>query len=304
MLSRAIQRTRAGLKDPRRPIGSFLFLGPTGVGKTHLAKMLAEYLFEDPNALVRIDMSEFMEKFTVSRLTGAPPGYVGYEEGGQLTEKVRRHPYSVVLFDEIEKAHPDVFNILLQILDDGHLTDGLGRKVDFKNTILIMTSNIGVRDIKKSGAFGFSRHDEISEYKIMSGKIIEEVRRIFNPEFLNRLDELVVFHALTKKDMEKIVLLVMAEVVKRLEDREIEITLTDGAREFLVEVGFDPVFGARPLKRTVQKYLEDPLAEELLKDKFQDGSHIQVRKKGEGLEFVEIGRKYIDADRAGEIEKV
>ena len=305
LLSKAIQRTRAGLKDPKRPIGSFLFLGPTGVGKTHLAKVLAEYLFEDPNALISIDMSEFMEKFAVSRLTGAPPGYVGYEEGGQLTEKVRRHPYSVVLFDEIEKAHPDVFNILLQILDEGHLTDGLGRKVDFKNTILIMTSNIGVRNVKKGGKLGFTKQDENSEYQFMSDKIMEEVRRIFNPEFLNRLDEIVVFHPLTKKDMMKIVAIEIQEVVKRLKDREMDITLTDGAKEFLVEKGFDPVFGARPLKRTIQKYLEDPLAEEILKGKFRDGSHIQVRKKGDKLEFVEIGRKVIDANRAGEeIEKV
>lgn len=304
ILCKAIQRTRAGLKDPQRPIGSFMFLGPTGVGKTHLAKVLAEYLFEDPNALIRFDMSEFMEKFAVSRLTGAPPGYVGYEEGGQLTEKVRRHPYSVVLFDEIEKAHPDVFNILLQILDEGHLTDGLGRKVDFKNTILIMTSNIGVRNIKKGGKFGFAKEDESSEYKFMSEKIMEEVRKVFNPEFLNRLDEIVVFHPLKKKDMMKIVDIVLQDLVKRLEDRDIEISLTEGARELLVEKGFDPVFGARPLKRTIQKYLEDPLAEELLKGTFQDGSHIQVRKKGDQLEFVEIGRKVVDANRAGEIEKV
>ncbi len=305
MLSRAIQRTRAGLKDPQRPIGSFLFLGPTGVGKTHLAKVLAEYLFEDPNALVRIDMSEFMEKFAVSRLTGAPPGYVGYEEGGQLTEKVRRHPYSVVLFDEIEKAHPDVFNILLQILDEGHLTDGLGRKVDFKNTILIMTSNIGVRNVKRGGKLGFGKQDEDSTYQFMSDKIMDEVRKIFNPEFLNRLDEVVVFHPLTRKHMMKIVSIVLQDVMKRLQDREIEISMTDGAKEFLVEKGFDPIFGARPLKRTIQKYLEDPLAEEILKGKFQDGSHIQVRKKGDRLDFVEIGRKVIDANRAGEeIEKV
>jgi len=304
ILTKAIQRTRAGLKDPRRPIGSFIFLGPTGVGKTHLAKMLSEYLFEDPNSLIRIDMSEFMEKFAVSRLTGAPPGYVGYEEGGQLTEKVRRHPYSVVLFDEIEKAHPDVFNILLQILDEGHVTDGLGRKVDFKNTILIMTSNIGIRDVKKGGAFGFGKHDEQSDYEHMSDKILEETRRVFNPEFLNRLDELIVFHALTKKHMMKIVTIVLEEVVLRLEDRELELTLTEGAKEFLVDQGFDPIYGARPLKRTIQKFLEDPLAEELLRGKFQDGSNIQVRKKGEGLDFVEIGRKYIDVDTAGEAEKV
>lgn len=306
ILSRAIQRTRAGLKDPHRPIGSFLFLGQTGVGKTHLAKVLAEYLFEDASALIRIDMSEFIEKFSVSRLTGAPPGYVGYEEGGQLTEKVRRHPYSVVLFDEIEKAHPDVFNILLQIMDEGQLTDGLGRKVDFRNTILIMTSNIGAREIKKGNKMGFASHDENSDYNFVKDKIMEEVKKIFNPEFLNRLDEIVVFHALQKRDMIRIVSIELNEVVKRVQDREMEVTLTDGAKEFLVDKGFDPVNGARPLKRTIQKYLEDALAEEILRGKFQDGSHVQVRKKGDKLEFVEIGRsKLIDADTAGEkIEKV
>ena len=305
LLSRAIQRTRAGLKDPHRPIGSFIFLGPTGVGKTHLAKMLAQYLFEDEEALIRIDMSEYMEKFSVSRLTGAPPGYVGYEEGGQLTEKVRRHPYSVVLFDEIEKAHPDVFNILLQILDEGHITDGLGRKVDFKNTILIMTSNLGVRDIQKSGGIGFAtRTDEQSSYEVMKEKIITEVKRVFNPEFLNRVDEIVVFRQLTRQDMMKIVDIVMNDVAKRLKERDIEITLTGGAKEYIVEKGFDPVFGARPLKRTIQSLVEDPLAEELLKGKFQDGSHIQIRKKKNGLEFVEIGRKYVKANKTGEAEKV
>ncbi|RKY80377.1 ATP-dependent Clp protease ATP-binding subunit [candidate division KSB1 bacterium] len=305
LLSRAIQRTRAGLKDPHRPIGSFIFLGPTGVGKTHLAKMLAQYLFEDEEALIRIDMSEYMEKFSVSRLTGAPPGYVGYEEGGQLTEKVRRHPYSVVLFDEIEKAHPDVFNILLQILDEGHITDGLGRKVDFKNTILIMTSNLGVRDIQKSGGIGFAtRTDEQSNYEVMKEKIITEVKRVFNPEFLNRVDEIVVFRQLTRQDMMKIVDIVMNDVAKRLKERDIEITLTGGAKEYIVEKGFDPVFGARPLKRTIQSLVEDPLAEELLKGKFQDGSHIQIRKKKNGLEFVEIGRKYVKANKTGEAEKV
>ena len=295
ILTKAIQRTRAGLKDPHRPIGSFLFLGQTGVGKTHLAKVLAEYLFEDASALIRIDMSEFIEKFSVSRLTGAPPGYVGYEEGGQLTEKVRRHPYSVVLFDELEKAHPDVFNILLQIMDEGQLTDGLGRKVDFRNTILIMTSNIGAREIKKGSKIGFSSKDENVD-DFVKDKIMEEVRKIFNPEFLNRLDEVVVFHSLKKADMMRIVSIELAEVVKRVEDRDMEVTLTDGAKEFLVDKGFDPVNGARPLKRTIQRFLEDALAEELLKGKFQDGSHVQVRKKGDKLEFVEIGRKLIESD--------
>ncbi|MFQ5864217.1 MAG: ATP-dependent Clp protease ATP-binding subunit [bacterium] len=296
LLSKAIRRTRAGLKDPTRPIGSFIFLGPTGVGKTELAKELARYLFEDEDALVRLDMSEYMEKFSVSRLTGAPPGYVGYEEGGQLTEKVRRHPYSVVLFDEIEKAHPDVFNILLQILDDGQLTDGLGRRVDFRNTILIMTSNIGAREIKKGGGFGFSAVADDMDYDSMRHKIMEEVKRIFNPEFINRVDEIVVFRSLTKEDMLEIVDIVIDEMLDKVQDREIEIELTKGAKEFIVEHGFDPVFGARPLRRTIQKFIEDPIAEEILKSRFSDGSHILVKKKGDGLDFAEAGRKKTRVD--------
>lgn len=269
-----------------------------------MAKVIAEYLFEDEEALIQIDMSEYMEKFNVSRLTGAPPGYVGYEEGGQLTERVRRKPYSVVLFDEIEKAHPDVFNVLLQILDDGHLTDGLGRKVDFKNTILIMTSNIGAREIGKGSSFGFAQRDEQSDYNQMKDKIIAEMKRIFNPEFLNRIDEVVVFHSLNLDHMIKIVDIVLEEVLKRIEDREITISLTEDAKKFLAEKGFDPVFGARPLKRTIQKYVEDPLAEEFLKGRFHDGSHIQVKKKGDRLEFVGIGGRYIHAHDEGETEKV
>ncbi len=293
LLSRAIRRTRAGLKDPHRPIGSFIFLGPTGVGKTQLAKELAIALFEDENSLVRIDMSEYMEKFSVSRLTGAPPGYVGYEEGGQLTEKVRRHPYCVVLFDEIEKAHPDIFNILLQILDDGQLTDGLGRRVDFRNTILIMTSNIGAREIKKGGGIGFSAIRDDIDYDVMRHKIMEEVKRIFNPEFINRVDEIVVFRALAKEHMMQIVDVVIAETLKKVEDMSINVDLTKSAKEFVVEHGFDPVYGARPLRRTIQKYVEDPIAEEILKGKFSEGSNIQVRKKGEELEFVEVERKKV-----------
>ncbi|HEX9652609.1 MAG TPA: ATP-dependent Clp protease ATP-binding subunit [bacterium] len=293
LLSKAIRRTRAGLKDPHRPIGSFIFLGPTGVGKTQLAKELAITLFEDGDSLVRIDMSEYMEKFSVSRLTGAPPGYVGYEEGGQLTEKVRRHPYSVVLFDEIEKAHPDVFNILLQILDDGQLTDGLGRRVDFRNTILIMTSNIGAREIKKGGGIGFSAIRDDVDYEAMRHKILEEVKRIFNPEFINRVDEIVVFRALGKEHMMQIVEVVIAETLKKVQDMSIEVELTKSAKEFVAERGFDPVYGARPLRRTIQKYVEDPIAEEILKGKFSEGSNIQVRKKGEELEFVETERKKV-----------
>ncbi|MFQ5629784.1 MAG: ATP-dependent Clp protease ATP-binding subunit, partial [bacterium] len=295
MLSKAIRRTRAGLKDPNRPIGSFIFLGPTGVGKTQLAKELATYLFEKDDALIRLDMSEYMEKFSVSRLTGAPPGYVGYEEGGQLTEKVRRHPYSVVLFDEIEKAHPDVFNILLQILDDGQLTDGLGRKVDFRNTILIMTSNVGAREIKKSGGFGFTTDGGGIDYDKMQGKIMDEVKRLFNPEFINRVDEIVVFHSLNRDHMEQIIEIVLKEMLDKVSDREIDISLTKGAKEVLVEKGFDENYGARPLRRVIQKFIEDEIAEEMLRGKFADGSKIQVRRKpkSDDLEFVELERKEI-----------
>ena len=294
-LSKAIRRTRAGLKDPNRPIGSFIFLGPTGVGKTQLAKELAKYLFEKEDALIRLDMSEYMEKFSVSRLTGAPPGYIGHEEGGQLTEKVRRHPYSVVLFDEIEKAHPDVFNILLQILDDGHLTDGLGRRVDFKNTILIMTSNVGAREIRKSGGYGFSTSDGDIDYAKMQGKVMDELKRLFNPEFLNRVDELLVFHNLTREHMGQIIDIVVNETLKKMSDRQITIELTENAKDYIVEKGFDPVYGARPLKRVIQKYVEDALAEEILKGHFDDGSQIKVHKgEGDALEFVELSRKRLE----------
>ncbi|MBN1153763.1 ATP-dependent Clp protease ATP-binding subunit [candidate division KSB1 bacterium] len=298
LLSKTIQRTRAGLKDPNRPIGSFIFLGPTGVGKTQLAKELATYLFEDKNALIRIDMSEYMEKFSVSRLIGAPPGYIGYEEGGQLTEKVRRHPYSVVLFDEIEKAHPDVFNILLQILDDGNVTDGLGRKVDFKNTILILTSNIGARQIGKKGGIGFKQENVATDYESMRYKVLEEVKRIMNPEFLNRIDELVVFKYLDKDSMIQIVDLVIEEMLEKVADRQIVINLDKRAKEFIAEKGFDPVSGARPLKRTIQRYIEDPIAEEILKGNFVDGSIIEVKRKKEQLSFTESGHKAerIDSD--------
>ncbi len=265
-ISKAIRRARAGLKDPKRPIGSFIFLGPTGVGKTELAKILAKYLFDSEDALVRIDMSEYMEKFSVSRLIGAPPGYVGYEEGGQLTEKVRRKPYSVILLDEIEKAHPDVFNILLQVLDDGILTDGLGRRVDFKNTIIIMTSNIGTRDIKKVGRMGFDqKEDEVDEYNKMKETIEESLRRLFNPEFLNRVDDYIIFHKLTKEHINKIIDIKLRDITKRLKDQGFKLVLTDAARNFLVDKGYDPVFGARPLNRALRKYLEDPVAEVMLK---------------------------------------
>ncbi len=297
VLTQAIQRTRAGLKDPHRPIGSFIFLGPTGVGKTQLAKELARYLFETEDALIRIDMSEYMEKFAVSRLTGAPPGYVGYEEGGQLTEKVRRHPYAVVLFDEIEKAHPDVFNILLQILDEGHVTDGLGRKVDFKNTVLIMTSNIGAREINKTGgSFGFSKSNEQSDYSHMRERLIEQVKKLFNPEFINRVDDIVVFRQLDRDDMIKIIDIVIAEMLSKVSDRNIKIDLSRGAKEYLADAGFDPQYGARPLRRTIQKFVENPIAEELLKGRFGDGTLIRVRKKGSSLELVSGGEAPGDAD--------
>ncbi|MGB9665072.1 MAG: ATP-dependent Clp protease ATP-binding subunit [Ignavibacteria bacterium] len=265
-ISKAIRRARAGLKDPKRPIGSFIFLGPTGVGKTELAKVLAKYLFDSEDALVRIDMSEYMEKFSVSRLIGAPPGYVGYEEGGQLTEKVRRKPYSVILLDEIEKAHPDVFNILLQVLDDGILTDGLGRRVDFKNTIVIMTSNIGTRDIKKIGKMGFGQKDaDQDDYEKMKETIEESMRRLFNPEFLNRVDDYIIFHKLTKEHINQIIDIKLRDLTTRLQNQGFKLILTEAARNFLVEKGYDPVFGARPLNRALRKYLEDPVAEVMLK---------------------------------------
>ena len=264
-LSRSIRRTRAGLKDPKRPIGSFIFLGPTGVGKTELAKKLTEYLFDSQDALIRIDMSEYMEKFSVSRLVGAPPGYVGYEEGGQLTEKVRRKPYSVVLLDEIEKAHPDVFNILLQVLDDGILTDGLGRKIDFRNTIIIMTSNIGARDIKNLGkGIGFSQTDSDFDYQTLKNTVEDALKRVFNPEFLNRIDDVIVFHPLEKGNIHLIVDLMASELFSRAKDLGINVILKDSARTFLVDKGFDPKFGARPLRRAIQRYVEDPMAEAIL----------------------------------------
>ena len=285
-LSRAIQRTRAGLKNPKRPIGSFIFLGPTGVGKTFLAQELARYLFEDDKALIRIDMSEFMEKFAVSRMTGAPPGYVGYEEGGQLTEKVRRHPYSVVLLDEIEKAHPDVFNILLQILDEGHLTDGNGRKVDFRNTILIMTSNLGSRRVSKT-RFGFNSGDNDVDYEQMKSSVLEETKRLFTPEFLNRIDDIAVFRSLSREAVVEIVDLSLQDLKGSLDGRNMEISLSAKARDWLADKGYDPLLGARQINRTIQKYVENPLAEELLRGKFVDGSRILVKVKGGELNFTE-----------------
>ncbi|OUT98063.1 MAG: Clp protease ClpC [Flammeovirgaceae bacterium TMED32] len=288
-LTKAIQRTRVGLKDPKKPIGSFVFLGPTGVGKTEMAKVLSKYLFDKEDSLVRIDMSEYMEKFSVSRLVGAPPGYVGYEEGGQLTEKVRRKPYSVVLLDEIEKAHLDVFNILLQVLDDGVLTDGLGRKVDFRNTIVIMTSNIGVRDLKDFGAgIGFatqSRKDNKAE--VIKSTIQNALKKTFSPEFLNRLDDVIIFNSLEKEHIHKIIDISLGKLFKRISDLGYQVTLTESAKDFLSDKGYDPQFGARPLNRAIQKYLEDPVAEEILKGEISEGDVIQAtwNKKSEELSF-------------------
>ncbi len=280
-IAKAIRRSRAGLKDPRRPIGSFIFLGPTGVGKTELARALSSFLFEDEDSLVRIDMSEYMEKFAVSRLIGAPPGYVGYEEGGQLTEKVRRKPYAVVLFDEIEKAHPEVFNILLQMLDDGQLTDSFGRKVDFRNTVVIMTSNLGTRLAKEGKSLGFQKRDGESSYEQMKQKITDELRKTFNPELLNRIDESIIFHPLGMKEITEIIDILSADVAKRLADKGISFSLTEAAKEFLAQKGFNPTFGARPLKRAIQKYLEDPLAEEILSGQFAGDCNVSIDKKDE-----------------------
>ena len=280
-ISRAIRRARAGLKDPNRPIGSFVFLGPTGVGKTELAKQLAKFLFNSEDSLIRIDMSEYMEKFNVSRLVGAPPGYVGYEEGGQLTEKVRRKPYSVVLLDEIEKAHPDTFNILLQVLDDGVLTDGLGRKVDFKNTIIIMTSNIGTRDLKLDKVFGFGEGTSKTNYEKIRTTIEDSVKRVFSPEFLNRIDDMIIFKQLEKNDILKIVEIGIEKLLKRIQLQGVKVEVSKSAMEFLSEKGFDQNFGARPLRRAIQKYLEDPISEEILKGNLKDAGKIKVKfKKG------------------------
>jgi len=291
-LVKAIQRTRVGLKDPKKPIGSFIFLGPTGVGKTELAKSLAKYLFDKDDALVRIDMSEYMEKFSISRLVGAPPGYVGYEEGGQLTEKIRRKPYSVILLDEIEKAHPDVFNLLLQVLDDGILTDSLGRKVDFRNTIIIMTSNIGVRDLKDFGSgIGFNtqaRKDNVDE--MMKGTIQNALRKAFSPEFLNRLDDVIVFNSLSREDIHVIIEITLSKVFARILALGYAIELTEKAKDFLAEKGYDAQYGARPLNRAIQKYLEDPIAEEILRGDVLQGDTI-VADYVEGADGLTVRKK-------------
>ncbi len=275
-VAKSIRRSRAGLHSARRPIASFIFLGPTGVGKTELAKTLAMSLFNTEDALVRIDMSEYMEKFAVSRLVGAPPGYVGYEEGGQLSEKIRKKPYSVILLDEIEKAHPDVFNILLQILDDGLLTDSYGRHVNFKNTIIIMTSNAGTRDVRKTSSVGFSKGTDLTQYEAMKGKVMDELKRIFNPEFLNRVDETIVFNPLGRVEIAKIVDIQLREVMSKLEERSVRLDVTQSAKELILEKGFDPILGARPLRRSIQHLVEDRLAEEFLNKRFDDGDLVHI----------------------------
>jgi len=282
-ISRAIRRARAGLKDPKRPIGSFIFLGPTGVGKTELARAVAEALFGDEDAMIRIDMSEYMEKHSTARLVGAPPGYIGYDEGGQLTEKVRRRPYSVILLDEIEKAHPDVFNILLQVLDDGRLTDSKGRTVDFRNTVVIMTSNVGANMIKKNTTLGFTTGDTEKKYQDMKDKVMDELKRSFRPEFLNRIDEVIVFHSLEQEHIEQIVTLMTEELRKRLREQEIDFQLTDAAKKVLAKEGFDPAYGARPLRRAIQRHIEDKLSEELLKGTIHKGDTVTIDAEDDKL---------------------
>jgi len=286
-ICKALRRSRADLKDPRRPIGTFALLGPTGVGKTLLAKTLAEQMFGDSKSLIQLDMSEYMEKFNVSRLVGSPPGYVGYEEGGQLTEQVRRKPYSVVLFDEIEKAHPDVWNMLLQILEEGKLTDNVGRAVNFRNTIILMTSNVGSETIKKQSTLGFSPISDENSYEKMREKIMDEARKTFKPEFLNRLDDVIVFRSLTKPDLIEILDLEISKVMERLKNKHIALTLDEKAKDFLVEKGYDPNYGARPMRRSVERFLEDPLAEEILKGSVHENDPIHVTFEKDKLVFIQ-----------------
>ncbi|MCA9304666.1 MAG: AAA family ATPase, partial [Phycisphaerales bacterium] len=280
-VAKAIRRARAGLKDPKRPMGSFIFIGPSGVGKTLLSKALAEFMFGDSDALIHLDMSEYMEKHTVSRLVGAPPGYVGYEEGGQLTEQIRRRPYAVVLLDEVEKAHPDVFNMLLQIMEEGRLTDSFGRHVDFRNTILIMTSNIGADLIKGGGGFGFGKHAPEDKFTNLKGVLMKEVERFFRPEFINRLDDTIVFKPLTKEDLVSIVEFEVGKVTKRLEEQGFTLTLDQSAKDFLIEKGYNPDYGARPLRRAIGTYIEDPLSEMLLSGELHEKNVLVATREGE-----------------------
>ena len=286
-VARAIRRGRVGLKDPNRPTGSFLFLGPTGVGKTELSKALAEAMFGIEDAIIRVDMSEYMEKHSVSKLIGSPPGYVGYDDGGQLSEKVRRNPYSVILFDEIEKAHPDVFNILLQILEDGRLTDGKGRLVDFRNAVIVMTSNVGAHTIRKQKTLGFTTIDKSidSEYEKMKENIMEELKKTFRPEFINRIDEIIVFHALESEHLRKIVPLMLENAIKRLKQRDIHLEISDAAKDYMVKEGFDQGYGARPLRRTIQRTVEDNLSEEILAGRVKVGDKVLVDVEGDKLVF-------------------
>jgi ATP-dependent Clp protease ATP-binding subunit ClpC len=285
-VARALRRSRADLKDPRRPIGSFMFVGPTGVGKTMLAKQLAAQMFGNQDAIIQIDMSEYMEKFAVSRLVGSPPGYVGYDEGGQLTEAVRRRPYAVILFDEVEKAHPDVIQILLQILEDGRLTDSLGRTVDFRNTIIIMTSNVGAQLLQRQTSMGFAAAaSSFNDAEKMREKVLEEAKRIFKPEFLNRISDIIFFRPLDKKDLVKIVELEITNFAKRLAERKITLEFTPESKELLIEKGYDEKYGARPLRRAIEHYLEDPLAEALLRGEVKDGEPCIVDREGDKLVF-------------------
>ena len=295
-VAQAVKRGRVGLKDPGRPIGSFLFLGPTGVGKTELSKALAEAVFGSEQAMIRVDMSEYMEKHSVSKMIGSPPGYVGYDEGGQLSEKVRRNPYSVILFDEIEKAHPDVFNILLQVLDDGHITDAHGRKVDFKQTIIIMTSNAGAQAIIEPKKLGFMSGDnEKQDYERMKSNVMEEVRRLFKPEFLNRIDEIMVFHTLNKEHIRKIVGLLLKNLEKRCEEQmDIRLKISDSARDYLAEAGFDSKYGARPLRRAIQTKLEDSLANEILEGRIRKGDTVKVQLHQKQLRFIPVPAEKAD----------
>lgn len=302
-VSLAVRRARAGLKDPKRPIGSFIFLGPTGVGKTELARALAESMFGDEEAMIRIDMSEYMEKFSTARLVGSPPGYVGYEEGGQLTEKVRQKPYSVVLLDEIEKAHPDVFNMLLQVLDDGRLTDSKGRIVDFRNTVIIMTSNIGAREMRQDKSVGFTATDPLKDYKTMEQRVLQELKQAFRPEFINRIDETIVFHALQEKELKEIVTLLTKQLTNRLAIQDIHVTLTEGAKAKIAKDGYDPEYGARPLKRAIQRSIEDKLSEELLRGKVTIGDTVEIGVKAGELE-IRVNKKNANSRKTAKSKQV